>query len=618
MSIEDMLAKEATRALLIQAPAERFLHGALRTEHAAGGYVRPWRIGAQQLRILGSCLSWHPGLFRQMAQTTAGICLAFTTNSSEIALEVSWDPEPKGTRAVLRDVDGEDPSLWKVHDGASCEVDGRLLAPHQAGSGEELCVWRLDDEEDVHPGWHLQRLPGFGPERTVRIWLPALRGCTIRTLWGDGTTLAPAKARPLLLVLGDSIAQGFVSDEPRASWAAEVAERHGLDLLNQSIGGQVISPEFAEAVPKDVEPAEILVELGANYRYEAYPESRLRVDARAFLAALHARWPEVPALVMTPVAHLEDRYPTHPRSCFSAVPEVLRSEAARYPEMVCVDGSRLVDPVPSAFADGTDHPTASSGKRIAERLELLLHPDGRTPEELGEAAEKLLLGAPKRALPLLEASRRGCARWLFVSEGCLLAECPSGLQLCYAPDHELGANVLALMGSRTKLELHEMALADFAAEALGLAVREPFHLAVYRGKRRVKVPERFHIEPLGEAYADEVLSLYSHPDYYTPESIRRRLVSGCFLGGFEGDELVGFIGMHEEGCIGLLEVKPEFRRRGWASALEGTLVNRLLAEGLVPWAAVYPENRASLRLHRKLGFDVGPADEQCYLVAPKR
>lgn len=34
---------------------------------------------------------------------------------------------------------------------------------------------------------------------------------------------------------------------------------------------------------------------------------------------------------------------------------------------------------------------------------------------------------------------------------------------------------------------------------------------------------------------------------------------GHLFGGFLGDKLVGFIGEHPEGSIGILEVLPEFR-----------------------------------------------------------
>jgi len=101
MGLKDMLTSEDTRRLLIEAPAARFLHGALRTEEEAAGLTRPWRMREAGMRALGSCVAWHPGLYKQMGKTSAGMVLRLRTNSLEIALELVWDEEPSGTRAVL-------------------------------------------------------------------------------------------------------------------------------------------------------------------------------------------------------------------------------------------------------------------------------------------------------------------------------------------------------------------------------------------------------------------------------------------------------------------------------------------------------------------------------------
>lgn len=73
------------------------------------------------------------------------------------------------------------------------------------------------------------------------------------------------------------------------------------------------------------------------------------------------------------------------------------------------------------------------------------------------------------------------------------------------------------------------------------------------------------------------------------------------------------MGEHEEGSIGLLEVFEGHRREGWGEALVAAKVNACLNKGEVPWTEVYPQNRASLRLHKKLGFSVVGSSKTCYL-----
>ena len=74
------------------------------------------------------------------------------------------------------------------------------------------------------------------------------------------------------------------------------------------------------------------------------------------------------------------------------------------------------------------------------------------------------------------------------------------------------------------------------------------------------------------------------------------------LGAEVGGRLAGFIGIHEEGAMGLLEVLPQFRRRGLAEALEAALIGRQLGKGALPYAQVRIGNTASEALQEKLGL----------------
>nr|MCR5034505.1 GNAT family N-acetyltransferase [Clostridia bacterium] len=77
-----------------------------------------------------------------------------------------------------------------------------------------------------------------------------------------------------------------------------------------------------------------------------------------------------------------------------------------------------------------------------------------------------------------------------------------------------------------------------------------------------------------------------------------------FLGGYLDEELVGYVGLHGEGSMGLLHVFESYRRRGYAEALYGTLINHQLAKGRLPFAQIIEDNEASMQLHRKCGFRI--------------
>lgn len=74
-------------------------------------------------------------------------------------------------------------------------------------------------------------------------------------------------------------------------------------------------------------------------------------------------------------------------------------------------------------------------------------------------------------------------------------------------------------------------------------------------------------------------------------------------GLYDGGQLAGFIGLHPEGSMGMLEILPEFRRKGYGYALEAHLIAEHLRRGWVPYCHVVDGNTASLALQKKLGME---------------
>lgn len=89
-------------------------------------------------------------------------------------------------------------------------------------------------------------------------------------------------------------------------------------------------------------------------------------------------------------------------------------------------------------------------------------------------------------------------------------------------------------------------------------------------------------------------------DAYLQRCLRRGML------GIESEgQLAGFIGSHDEGAAGLLEILPEYRRRHFAEALETAMIRYLMADGRIVWGQVKEDNTASRRLQEKLGFTWG-------------
>ena len=671
---------------------EALVRGAVDAESDATGTLWPRRFTPAQRRALGSVRAWHPGVFRRLAECTAGVRLEFETDATTALLEVTLPGVPKASQAVLERV-----ASWEgggapepPYDGISVEVDGR-----SRGIVEPDADGLLELALDAPAERGLVQLPGMADHHNVRVWLPALQPCGLRSLVADGSFVEPAPAQGLLLVLGDSIVQGYVAGEPAGMWAARLADELGLDLLDQGVGGQVFQPGSLADLPARVAPEAIVVAFGENYRYEPCGQTAVEADVRAYLGQVSQAWPDVPTWVLTPTGHLEEVCPSHPLSCFAEVEGIIWDAAAHHPQMRVVDGRALLDQgaLADLLADGDAHPNVLGHEQIAERLAYVVRAERPPAEErraaavrelaragaggtgetgaaaaeaagAGAAAETdagaagtdaetgaLLASAPEPAaaggaagadgaaaagaplaaaadavpdpaLPLAECLRRGVGEVLCAQGGVVVLRSAANAQLVWAADGSApvrarlrealtclgaGRGVTCVLGGRD--------VAREACRALDLPRMDACLLVAHPGAEPPEVATPGTGDPrdratrgirvLGRGYAEAVARHYAHPDYLAPGELERLLSAGRVLGGFEDGRLVGFVGEHEDGSVGLLEVLPAYQGQGWGHALLAAKTRAQLAEGLVPWAQVWPANRASLALMRDCGYVVG-------------
>jgi len=86
------------------------------------------------------------------------------------------------------------------------------------------------------------------------------------------------------------------------------------------------------------------------------------------------------------------------------------------------------------------------------------------------------------------------------------------------------------------------------------------------------------------------------------EELKAVIRRGSILLGYAGGNLVGFIGEHLEGSMGLLYVFPQYRRKGFGSALQTALIAKTMDRGFVPFGQVEKDNQNSFGLQKKLGM----------------
>lgn len=377
--------------------AAAFVHGAVAFEQEPDGWMRPLRFYPQQLRALSSCMAWHPGLYHAMGLTCAGITIECLTDAKRVALELQVDPEPHGTTAQIALADGGPSAL--PHDGISATADGLHLPPQMPGlEPVELVVEVEDSQRDPV-------LPGMEEPKQVTFWLPMLRGCKIKNLSCDGTYLSPVEPKPLLLVLGDSISQGFLVDDPACAWPSIVARQRSLDLVNQGVGGQVFQPSALEGLQQLPTPAYVWVGLGANYRFERWNPAVVKREIASYFHRIANLWPDTPVVVASPTPHDEEAYPTAKGAAYDLIPGFIQEACERYPTMRFQDGSVLLENRDRYFADA-DHPSCRGGRLMGLRCGRVL--DGEPPIDTVAAREARRHAKIREALQEKASQERGC------------------------------------------------------------------------------------------------------------------------------------------------------------------------------------------------------------------
>lgn len=136
-----------------------------------------------------------------------------------------------------------------------------------------------------------------------------------------------------------------------------------------------------------------------------------------------------------------------------------------------------------------------------------------------------------------------------------------------------------------------------------------YHCAYLSNKSLpIDLPQGYTIQDIHEAYMEDVIELYrtEMPSLANEEYMGLCMAAGMY-GVMRNKELCGFISVHEGGygSIGMLEIKPQYRRKGLGIALERYMINVQLQRGKIPYGEIFMENKASLYLQEKVGMQIG-------------
>ena len=240
-----------------------------------------------------------------------------------------------------------------------------------------------------------------------------------------------------------------------------------------------------------------------------------------------------------------------------------------------------------------------------------MRPDLYARYERAQKCRSRLLKEKLLHMDMIELLARGRAGILFDGpEGILLRDKESGVFMITATDEQSGRKladqtkelVIRENGGLKDLLLvsHREYLNPILAEMYGLKAGCGCYQAVYTRKEAVPKPRvTAVIRPLTLEHLDTVDRVYENG---SRAYLKDRIHKGCLFGAFQEEELAGFIGVHEEGSIGMLEVLPAYRRQGIGRALEAHMINLFLEKGFVPYGQVKETNAQSLQMQESMGL----------------
>ncbi|HOP10596.1 MAG TPA: GNAT family N-acetyltransferase [Oscillospiraceae bacterium] len=207
---------------------------------------------------------------------------------------------------------------------------------------------------------------------------------------------------------------------------------------------------------------------------------------------------------------------------------------------------------------------------------------------------------PHRAL-LLYCLKSGAAQILYCGEdGILIHEENAGHYLLSAKDHRSAGKLIKRVPETDTILAHEEFYDDI------LRAKNP------SGITRCNTAAYLKKEP-PEAVDDDIRQLtvvdlpmmieyyhlYTDEEYFT-----ERLAGGFMYGIYIDGSPAGFIGRHDSGEMGFLEVFEPYRKKGLGLKLEKFLIRKVLAEGNLPVGEVILGNTASMALQRKAGMQI--------------
>ena len=219
-----------------------------------------------------------------------------------------------------------------------------------------------------------------------------------------------------------------------------------------------------------------------------------------------------------------------------------------------------------------------------------------------ETALARLTGNRLLYIDMLEVLRRGTAQIRRAGpDGVLLYDPPSEVWFLDAETPAALDEMLPMLDGCVILTGHQMWYKDKLAAHFGFQTEQICRQSAWLAPQPPVVPSfDGELRWLDRSWAVWTEEHYSHS--FGGVSYMEDAIDRGMLGAFVDGQPAGFIATHIEGSMGMLEVLPQYRRRGIGEALLLAMTASCLERGIYPYGQVWADNDPSLALQRKVGM----------------
>ena len=263
--------------------------------------------------------------FYSRSQAASNVVLDFITDSSVLGVNYKWQTAT-----------GHDDVIFDFY------VDGVFSGCHRTEDrGEELFAF------DIPSGEHQVTL--FFPWQVI-IDINSI-------ILSTGASIKEIKKTKRILVLGDSISQGYVCRHPSLSYVGYITRQLNVECLNQAVGGYWFEKDSLDEELALWNPDIIISAYGTNDYFHREKEE-FSIGVRDFLQKLYMILPNTPVLGIIPIPRFDELYLARQRTTDFRLEEahsIIRESYNKYPTATILEND-FFPRHPDFFAPDLIHP----------------------------------------------------------------------------------------------------------------------------------------------------------------------------------------------------------------------------------------------------------------------